>query len=489
MPNRSEGQADTRFPSRTRAGLAKRASIYPFVFVLFPVLSLYLHNEREVPPVELLPTVFIVLGLCGILLALAYLVFRSAPKASLAVTLLSLLVFSHHHVIYTLSILVNYLQGPEDTAAIVRSRTIPLIWLGVGISLFLVASWAIQKSRSDFRLATAALNAMALCLAVVLAVNWLYTAVRSRPHRALEDAWAQELAAERAAAQAQTSPEPPPDIYYIIIDGYARADILETLYGVDNADFLSFLVEKGFYVAGRSTANYGSTGMSLTSSLNYEYLDDMAAQMGVDSVHDLPLQAMLKHNRVVDFLGRQGYALVSFATGFSPTEMRSADRYLAPRWNVNDFQNTLIRTTSIPVLLELPFLKTQYDLHRDRILYTLEHLVDASQGIHPSLSLPMSLRPILILQADHGPGSSQHPLILERSNVLERLAILNAYYFPDRNYEALYPDITPVNTFRVVLNTTFGTDLELLEDRNYASAALGNPLTDVTHQVSTLDSE
>jgi hypothetical protein len=46
---------------------------------------------------------------------------------------------------------------------------------------------------------------------------------------------------------------------------------------------------------------------------------------------------------------------------------------------------------------------------------------------------------------------------------------LSAYYFPDQNYQALYPGITPVNSFRVVLNTYFGAKLPLLPDRNYFS--------------------
>ena len=51
----------------------------------------------------------------------------------------------------------------------------------------------------------------------------------------------------------------------------------------------------------------------------------------------------------------------------------------------------------------------------------------------------------------------------------ERLGILNAYYFPDGIYANLYPSITPVNSFRVVLDQFFGTQLGLLEDHSYFS--------------------
>jgi hypothetical protein len=41
---------------------------------------------------------------------------------------------------------------------------------------------------------------------------------------------------------------------------------------------------------------------------------------------------------------------------------------------------------------------------------------------------------------------------------------LNAVYFPDHNYSPLYDSLSPVNTFRVILNKYFRTDLPLLKD-------------------------
>jgi hypothetical protein len=45
------------------------------------------------------------------------------------------------------------------------------------------------------------------------------------------------------------------------------------------------------------------------------------------------------------------------------------------------------------------------------------------------------------------------------------MAILNAYRLPGDGVEKIYPSITPVNSFRVVFDTYFGTSLGLLEDR------------------------
>jgi hypothetical protein len=51
----------------------------------------------------------------------------------------------------------------------------------------------------------------------------------------------------------------------------------------------------------------------------------------------------------------------------------------------------------------------------------------------------------------------------------ERMAILTAIYFDDQNYEMLYPEITPVNIFRVIFNKYFSQNYELLKDKSYFS--------------------
>ena len=68
--------------------------------------------------------------------------------------------------------------------------------------------------------------------------------------------------------------------------------------------------------------------------------------------------------------------------------------------------------------------------------------------------------PVIVLQGDHGAHlSPTRPEI--------RLSILNAYYVKDEAKKLLYPAITPVNSFRVILDSYFGTKLGTLEDRSF----------------------
>ena len=54
------------------------------------------------------------------------------------------------------------------------------------------------------------------------------------------------------------------------------------------------------------------------------------------------------------------------------------------------------------------------------------------------------------------------------ADLQEKMRILNAYYLPGVDRSALYESITPVNTFRLIFNLYFGSDLDRLEDISYA---------------------
>jgi hypothetical protein len=69
--------------------------------------------------------------------------------------------------------------------------------------------------------------------------------------------------------------------------------------------------------------------------------------------------------------------------------------------------------------------------------------------------------PIIIIQGDHGAPTL---------NKEERMRNLSAYYLPGiEMLHVLYPSITPVNTFRVILDAYFGQALPLLEDKSFYS--------------------
>jgi hypothetical protein len=79
-------------------------------------------------------------------------------------------------------------------------------------------------------------------------------------------------------------------------------------------------------------------------------------------------------------------------------------------------------------------------------------------------------RPIIVIQGDHGSKKGLDQNSLEKTDLKEVFPILNAYLVPDAVKKRLPPDITPVNTFRILYSELFGLDLPPLANRSWYSA-------------------
>ena len=87
----------------------------------------------------------------------------------------------------------------------------------------------------------------------------------------------------------------------------------------------------GFYVADCSQSNYAQTQMSLSSSLNFNYIDALSDRFISGTDDRTGLDALIKHGAVRESLEKAGYKTVAFATGFLATELTDADYFLAPQ--------------------------------------------------------------------------------------------------------------------------------------------------------------
>lgn len=325
-----------------------------------------------------------------------------------------------------------------------------------------------------------------------------------------------------------------PDIYYLLLDGYGRADFLEQEYGFDNSDFVDFLEQAGFYVADESMANYSQTLLAVSSALNFAYLDEVIGDRLAESSDRSVARDLLRHSRARRIFESAGYKTVSFSTIFYDAEMPDTDVYIS-RWSDPSlFEMSLLSMTPIPWALRMLGVPLLYDLHRDRTRYALEQLAETPKIEGPKfvyfhtfighppflydehsdpwspprpyawveterlMALPVVAReeyiagyrnqvralnkplkaaltaileqsktpPIIILHGDHGPGSRLSQTSLEETDILERYSILNAYHLPGAATDDLYESISPVNSFRIVMNRYFGKHYPLLEDRS-----------------------
>ena len=109
----------------------------------------------------------------------------------------------------------------------------------------------------------------------------------------------------------------------------------------------------------------------------------------------------------------------------------------------------------------------QLEYTNHRLLAIVDHLLDR----------PVEERPIIIIQGDEGPYpdglESQTRYDWTEATLEERevkFNILNSWYIPDGRDIGLYPEISSVNTFRLLFNEYFDTDLPLLPDESYTRA-------------------
>ena len=89
-----------------------------------------------------------------------------------------------------------------------------------------------------------------------------------------------------------------------------------------------------------------------------------------------------------------------------------------------------------------------------------------TQVVDKLLTDPENL-PVIIIQADHGSQFNFDPSKPSNENIEQLMSIFSAYYLPDIE-ENLSDDIfTSVNTFRIIFNSYFNTDYDLLENKIY----------------------
>jgi hypothetical protein len=119
---------------------------------------------------------------------------------------------------------------------------------------------------------------------------------------------------------------------------------------------------------------------------------------------------------------------------------------------------------------DMSFEETLRRPHLENYLDQLECTNKKMTSLVDAIMERSSVPPIIIIQSDEGPTPMMEDLEEQGwgdTALYEKFFNLTAVYFPNQKYEQLSQTITPVNIFRVVLNTYFGTDLPLLPERNY----------------------
>lgn len=204
-------------------------------------------------------------------------------------------------------------------------------------------------------------------------VNW--TEYRSELHRTQNSL---------PAAPPITSSNP--DIYYIVLDAYARADILQEYYQYNNSEFISYLTEKGFIVPQKAHSNYPYTALSVSSTLNMDYMENISS--GMEKSHFWWLmEPYIFESRTQLYLEQAGYQSIFLASDWHITDNRNADQYFTPHIaRLNEFEGYMLGVTPLKTLKPLlnSFISApSHDSHRELIAYSFKALADISKIAGP----------------------------------------------------------------------------------------------------------
>jgi hypothetical protein len=489
---------------------------YPLAIALFFPVFLYAENFNDGIPFSYLigPSAVLIVA-SALLILIAKLLIKDNAKASVIVSMV-LVVFFVYGAVYELLVVANQELLPD--LFFIRHRfMLPVTALGVVAGI-----WFVLRSRRSLVTIAQVAGAAGVILILLNLGRIGLDAVAAPAGLSAEEET--NVATLNAAWEGKSLP----DIYYIILDSYGRADSLKETHGYDNNSFIDSLTQRGFYVAAESRTNYIRTINSLGSSLNMRYLvgDDLrqpevqntavlrsAKQLGYEYVHLDSSVLLTRRNAYADVELLRNSSIDLLLNDFSAGLLRSslaapvvevAGFYLHGWWAVGgreQFHNNMNllkaqvdnpkptftfnhnfpphppyifdRDGNFPD--ESKFVygvpggdEKNTELYIDSLIYInkrIEEVVD-------HLIERSDVQPIIIIQGDHG-TSTQTDISHSYENpsaalVLERTAILNALYLPDSCKPGLYPSISPVNTFRLVFGC-LGANLPLLEDKSYWS--------------------
>ncbi len=162
-----------------------------------------------------------------------------------------------------------------------------------------------------------------------------------------------------------------PDIYMLLLDGHARADVLDQVFGRAETGFVDSLQEDGYFVAPRSRSNYTQTAPTLMSMFGMQLLQDIPALAGVLEGHEprtpgAVIGALLNDNPTWSLLRQRGYQIDTVSSGFEQVTFRGADRYV-DTGQLNEYEIALLKRSLVGQILERVAPDAVSAQQRDRI--------------------------------------------------------------------------------------------------------------------------
>ena len=289
--------------------------VHPFLIGLYPIIALLGANIQETSPGQAYRSVVVILLGTGALFLVLRLLVHDWRRAALLCSCFLLLTFSYGQAYAALR------QASFAGLYVARHRYLIPAFGAIAI----VATWLILTRRGDLANATKIFNLMGAAVVVMAAIPIGTTIVRGQGNWQVNQF--QPQGGQGALQTGQSLPRP--DVYYIILDAYGRSDFLQEKFGYDNSEFIDFLEAHGFYIAKQGNTNHIWTALSLASSLNMDFDQNLGLNLA-NGAYPSAMVEPIQHSLVRANFEKLGYDIVGFSSGYTPTEITDADYYFSP---------------------------------------------------------------------------------------------------------------------------------------------------------------
>lgn len=471
----------------------------PLMFAAFPALSLFVRNQSEVELGVLWLPLALSLGAATVLFGILLLLTRRQAKAAVlsSVVVLALLYYG------------VFFDG--------QSRSIAIVWL----LAFAVVAVALVRTARDVGNLGVILAAAAIVMALPQAVH-VVTYQAAHPSVSARDRrlWPTTLATPSVANGARR-----PDIYVIVPDDYARADVMQQYFHFDNRAFEAALEQRGFVLAPQNRSPYSDSESNIAALVNMDYLSNLTRLLGKKSTDVRVVKRVIADNRAARLLSRLGYDYVHIDT--DEVTFSGGNPHISPGAPPDSFVNLWLRKsmfhmiggpigfnqsstdarfrTSVrsqfarlsglrtgarpkfvlfhTLLPHDPYvfdasghnatLRSSSDrdlssangraLYRAQLEYTSKLMLNAVDAILAHATTP----PVIVVHADE--GFQADPTVFGEAAMKDiRVKGISAMYLPGLDHPGLPNPPNSVNTLRFVFNQYFSAHYNMLDSHSYA---------------------
>ena len=347
--------------------LFKKSPLYFFLYTIYPIVFLLSINIGEINPISAIRPALIFLIIGSVIFIIMFAITRNIQRTAFYSLIILLTFFLIFFILY--APIYRALRNVQIAGYVLGRHRIlvPLTFASLAIISIILFYFGKKLSQKLLNNILTFFNFVALILTIISIITIISTTVNRSTQNEKEN---QTLPPIELLKINQSTTMP--DIYYIILDMHTNDNVLSRQLNFDDSSFTQALQQRGFFVSLCSQSNYDSTELSLTSSLNFDYLQTLNLPGG-DATGKTPA---MQNSRVRRMLENAGYTTYAFKTDYWFTEIKDTDHYYAHDRGavslitypgVTSFESLILSISAGQLLYE----------YRDNLSYKLQVFIDA----------------------------------------------------------------------------------------------------------------